>query len=100
MTDSCFVGAWIPDITGMLDLKSWPTGMRVIIRKEVPHVGAQLRITDIDVNRYTAIATTQEKGQLATLIVRHRLRARCDNRIRVRLGHQFVHSDLPRLRRQ
>ena len=41
-------GAWVADITGMLDLSSWPAGMRVIVRKEIPHVGAQLRITDID----------------------------------------------------
>ena len=75
-------GAWVADITGMLDLKSWPDGMRVIVRKEVPHVGAQLRITDIDGHRYTAIATNQEKGQLAALEVRHRLRARCEDRIR------------------
>ncbi len=66
----------------MLDLKSWPAGMRVIVRKEIPHVGAQLRITDVDGNRYTAIATNQEKGQLAALEVRHRLRARCEDRIR------------------
>ena len=75
-------GAWVADITGMLDLSSWPAGMRVIVRKEVPHAGAQLRITDIDGNRYTAIATNQTKGQLAVLEVRHRLRARCEDRIR------------------
>ncbi|MCZ2403970.1 IS1380 family transposase [Paenarthrobacter sp. Z7-10] len=75
-------GAWIADITGMLDLSAWPAGMRVIVRREVPHVGAQLRITDIDGHRYTAIATNQKKGQLAVLEVRHRLRARCEDRIR------------------
>ncbi|MFB9164915.1 MULTISPECIES: IS1380 family transposase [Arthrobacter] len=75
-------GAWVADITGMLDLKSWPAGMRVIVRKEIPHVGAQLRITDIDGHRYTAIATNQEHGQLADQEVRHRLRARCEDRIR------------------
>ncbi|HTU74252.1 MAG TPA: IS1380 family transposase, partial [Trebonia sp.] len=41
-------GAWVADITGMLDLSSWPAGMRVIVRKERPHPGAQLRFTDID----------------------------------------------------
>jgi hypothetical protein len=30
-------GAWVADITGMLDLDSWPAGMRVIVRKERPH---------------------------------------------------------------
>jgi hypothetical protein len=36
-------GAWVADITGMLDLSSWPAGMRIIVRKERPHSGAQLR---------------------------------------------------------
>jgi len=36
-------GAWVADITGLLDLSSWPAGMRVIVRKERPHPGAQLR---------------------------------------------------------
>lgn len=75
-------GAWVAEITGMLDLGSWPDGMRVIVRKEEPHPGAQLRITDIDGMRYTAFATNQKGGQLADLEVRHRLRARCEDRIR------------------
>ena len=32
-------GAWVADITEMLDLSSWPAGMRVIVRKERPHPG-------------------------------------------------------------
>lgn len=75
-------GAWVAEITGMLDLSSWPPGLRVIVRKEVPHPGAQLRITDIDGMRYTAFATNQDQGQLAALEVKHRLRARCEDRIR------------------
>ncbi|OMH22952.1 hypothetical protein BKD30_15155 [Tersicoccus phoenicis] len=75
-------GAWVADVTGMLDLSAWPAGMRVIVRKEIPHVGAQLRITDLDGMRYTAFATNQTRGQLADLEVRHRLRARCEDRIR------------------
>ncbi|KRE61768.1 hypothetical protein ASG92_20485 [Arthrobacter sp. Soil736] len=75
-------GAWIAEITGLLDLSSWPAGLRVIVRKEESHPGAQLRITDIDGLRYTAFATNQERGQLADLEVRHRLRARCEDRIR------------------
>ena len=27
------------ELTGMLDLSSWPAGMRVIVRKERPHPG-------------------------------------------------------------
>lgn len=76
-------GAWVADVTGMLDLTSWPGGMRVIIRKERPHPGAQLRITDIDGNRITAFATNTTRGQLPDLELRHRRRARCEDRIRI-----------------
>jgi hypothetical protein len=75
-------GAWVADITGLLDLGSWPAGMRVIVRKERPHPGAQLRFTDIDGHRFTAFATDAKKGQLADLELRHRRRARCEDRIR------------------
>ena len=75
-------GAWIADITGLLDLPSWPAGMRLIVRKERPHPGAQLRFTDIDGHRFTAFATDAKRGQLADLELRHRRRARCEDRIR------------------
>jgi Transposase DDE domain group 1 len=75
-------GAWVAEITGMLDLSGWPKGMRVIVRKERPHPGAQLRFTDIDGHRFTAFATGTKGGQLADLELRHRRRARCEDRIR------------------
>jgi hypothetical protein len=75
-------GAWVAELTGMLDLASWPAGMRVIVRKERPHPGAQLRFTDIDGHRFTAFATSTRGGQLAGLELRHRRRARCEDRIR------------------
>jgi hypothetical protein len=75
-------GAWIADITGLLDLSSWPAGMRVIVREERPHPGAQPRFTDIDGHRFTAFATDAKRGQLADLELRHRRRARCEDRIR------------------
>jgi len=75
-------GAWVADITGLLDLDGWPAGMRVIVRKERPHPGAQLRFTDIDGHRFTCLATGTRKGQLADLELRHRRRARCEDRIR------------------
>src|SRR4051812_48303906 len=46
---------------------SWPAGMRLIVCKERPHPGAQLRITDIDGLRVTAFVTNTTKGQLADL---------------------------------
>uniref|UniRef100_UPI00048F0D33 IS1380 family transposase n=2 Tax=Nakamurella lactea TaxID=459515 RepID=UPI00048F0D33 len=75
-------GAWVADVTGVLDLTSWPPGMRVLVRAERPHPGAQLRFTDLDGNRLTAFATNTRRGQLADLELRHRRRARCEDRIR------------------
>ena len=37
---------------------SWPEGMRVIVRKERPHPGAQLRFTDLGGHRFTCFATS------------------------------------------
>ncbi|MGY4957772.1 hypothetical protein [Streptomyces nigrescens] len=50
-------GAWVAEITDMPDLSTWPKGMRLIVRTERPHPGAQLRFTDIDGNRLTCFAT-------------------------------------------
>jgi Transposase DDE domain group 1 len=75
-------GAWVADLTGLLDLAGWPPGMRVIARKERPHPGAQLRLTDVDGHRITCFATSTRRGQLADLELRHRRRARCEERIR------------------
>ena len=75
-------GAWVAELTGLLDLSGWPPGMRVIARKERPHPGAQLRITDADGLRVTAFATNTTRGQLADLELRHRRRARAEDRIR------------------
>ncbi|NUL07471.1 IS1380 family transposase [Streptomyces lunaelactis] len=75
-------GAWVAEITDMPDLSTWPTGMRLIVRKERPHPGAQLRFTDLDGLRLTCFATNTNGGQLAHLELRHRRRARCEDRIR------------------
>jgi hypothetical protein len=79
-------GAFVAELTGLLDLSGWPAGMRVVIRKERPHPGAQLRITDVEGNRITAFATNTRPGgpgtQLPDLELRHRRRARCEDRIR------------------
>jgi hypothetical protein len=75
-------GAWVAELTGLLDLTGWPQGMRVIARKERPHPGAQLRITDVDGLRVTAFATNTTRGQLPVLELRHRRRARAEDRIR------------------
>lgn len=37
-------------------LKGWPKGMRLVVHKERPHLGVQLRITDVDGIRITCFA--------------------------------------------
>lgn len=74
-------GAWVAEITDMPDLTTWPKGMRLIVRKERPHPGAQLRFTDLDGLRLTCFATNTQSGQLADLELRHRRRARCEGHI-------------------
>jgi hypothetical protein len=74
-------GAWVAELTGDL-LAGWPKGMRLIVRKERPHPGAQLRITDADGMRITCFATNTPHRPIAELELRHRLRARAEDRIR------------------
>jgi hypothetical protein len=75
-------GAFVAEVTDLFELASWPAGMRLIVRKERPHPGAQLRITDVDGMRITAFVTNTKRGQLAELELRHRRRARAEDRIR------------------
>ncbi|MCW2749312.1 MAG: family transposase [Aeromicrobium sp.] len=77
-------GARVAELTRWLPatFTGWPPGMRVIARKERPHPGAQLRITDDNGWRITIFATNTTGGRLADLEVEHRLRARCEDRIR------------------
>jgi hypothetical protein len=55
-------GAWVAELTGLLDLAKWPDGSRVIARRERPHPGAQLRFTDVDGHRFTAFITDTLPG--------------------------------------
>nr|WSW71326.1 IS1380 family transposase [Streptomyces sp. NBC_00995] len=65
-------GAWVAELTG--DVQD--------VRKERPHPGAQLRLTDADGMRLTCFATNTSGRPIAELELRHRLRARAEDRIR------------------
>ncbi|GGL85914.1 hypothetical protein GCM10010095_83420 [Streptomyces anthocyanicus] len=65
-------GAWAAELTGSL-LDGRPQGMRLIVHKERPHPGAQLRITDADGMRITCFATSAPDRPIAELELRHRL---------------------------
>jgi len=77
-------GAQVAELTRWLPATflGWPPGMRVIARRERPHPGAQLRITDAEGWRITLFATNTIGGRIAELELRHRLRARAEDRIR------------------
>ncbi|MYS86658.1 hypothetical protein GTZ85_42220 [Streptomyces sp. SID5474] len=75
-------GAWVAEVTDTVDLTGWPRGVRVIVCKERPYPGAQLWITDVDGNRCVCFVTNTAGGQLADLELRHRRRARAEDRIR------------------
>jgi hypothetical protein len=79
-------GAWVAEATDLVILSTWPAGTRLILRKERPHPGAQLRFTDADGLRVTAFITDTAAGvvpgQVAGLELRHRQHARVEDRIR------------------
>jgi hypothetical protein len=97
--------AGVVELTGLLresvgedTLKDWPPGMRVILRRERPHPGAQLSLfEEADGWRYQPFATNTpfgspgRLGQLAFLEARHRAHARVEDNIRnaknTGLGH-------------
>lgn len=78
--------AWVAEATTLVNLDNWPPGTRLVLRKERPHPGAQLRFTDADGMRVTAFITDTEPGavpgQVAGLELRHRQHARVEDRIR------------------
>lgn len=75
-------GAEVAEITDRLDLSAWPAGTRAIVRREVPHPGAQLTFTDIDGRRFQVFICDSDDHDLAYLEARHRGHARVEDRIR------------------
>jgi len=71
----------VVEATDLIDLKGWPEGSRLIVRRERPHPGAQLTFTDQDGHRFQAILTDRE-GEAVHLEREHRARAHCEDRIR------------------
>jgi Transposase DDE domain group 1 len=76
------VGAEITELTDRVDMTTWPTGTRLIVRREDPHPGAQLSLFDtIEGKRHTAFIT-DSPGEPAELELRHRQRGRAESVIR------------------
>lgn len=91
--------AQVAELTGLLRhsaggdrLAGWPADMRILIRRENPHPGAQLSLFEQhEGKRYQVTATSTPRGQIQFLEASHRTQARVEDRIRCAkstgLGH-------------
>jgi hypothetical protein len=92
-------GAEVCELTGWVDLHTWPAGTRVICRREDAHPGAQLRFTDLDGHRFQIFLTDQPHPDLSSLELRHRQRARVEDRIRAAKATGLANLPFDRWRR-
>lgn len=77
--------AEVTEITDLVELSAWPSGMRMIARREDPHPGAQLTFTDVDGHRFQVFVTDLADDDVAYLEALYRGRGRaerliCDNK--------------------
>jgi hypothetical protein len=91
--------AQVAELTGLLRhsaggdrLAGWPADMRILIRRENPHPGAQLSLFEQhEGKRYQVTVTNTPCGQVQFLEARHRTQARVEDKIRCAkstgLGH-------------
>jgi len=68
----------VAEITDLVDLSSWPTRTRMLVRREEPHPGAQLTFTDVDGHRYQVFITEHPAEGIAFLEALYRGRGRCE----------------------
>jgi Transposase DDE domain group 1 len=73
-------GAQIVELRGVT-MPGVPTGTRIIVRRERPHPGAQLRLWDHDGWRHQVLLTNSA-GDARRLEVRHRRHGEVENRIK------------------
>jgi len=74
-------GAWVTEVTDLVDLSRWPEGTRMIARREEPHPGAQLTFTDLDGHRYQVFLTDHPEGDVCFLEALYRGRGRAERAI-------------------
>lgn len=89
-------GAWVTELSGLVNLDSWPEGTRLICRRERPHPGAQLSFTDVEGHRFQCFITDQDEQDIAALEALHRQHAEVEDRVKTLkatgAGHLPFHS--------
>jgi hypothetical protein len=73
--------AYVAELTDLVDLSAWPSGSRLICRRERAHPGAQLSLIDTDGWRHQCFLTDQGGEDLAELDRLHRAHAHVEQRI-------------------
>lgn len=74
--------AWVINATDVIPLTGYPPGTNLFLRAEPLHPGAKPTLLDEDGHRITAFLTNSPRWHGPTLDIRHRARARCENRIK------------------
>jgi hypothetical protein len=76
-------GAWVIELSALVDLSSWPKGTRLVCRRERPHPDAQLSLFDTGEGfRHTCFITNSTSADICALECRHRGHARVEDRVR------------------
>jgi hypothetical protein len=75
-------GAWVAELTGQVNIATWPAGTRLICRRERPHPGAQLSFSDVDGHRFQCFITDQDATDIAALEAVHRQHAQVEDRVK------------------
>jgi hypothetical protein len=78
-------GAWVAELTDLMDLSTWGEDARLICRRERPHPGAQLSLFDTSEGfRHTCFITNANALNIdaAALELRQRGHARVEDRVR------------------
>ena len=76
-------GAWVTELTDLVDLSTWAEGTRLICRRENPHPGAQLTLFDLSTQfRHTCFITSTKDSDIRALELRQRGHARVEDRVR------------------
>ncbi len=72
----------VAEFTDRVDLSGWPPGTRLLVRRDVPHPGAQLTFTDVHGYHYQCTLTNLADRDVACVEALHRGRGRCVQTLR------------------
>ena len=81
----------VAEVTPCGDLSGWPPGSRLLVRREIPHPGAQLTFTDVQGHRFQLWLTNLAEADLPYLEALYRGRGRCEQTIRALKATGLAH---------